>query len=88
MDVEAFGNPRQAAQTALALLTASAYDDDESRFRIMAAMDEPQAFATLTALCALVVGGWPVDCNAPLKWWLVEVGKRLPNLTEHLTPEP
>ncbi len=84
MRVDSFRHPRASAQTALALLTAAAHGDDESRFRILAGLTPDEAMGVLTAMTGVVVGGWPHDAEMPIAVWLVEVGKRLPNLSEEL----
>lgn len=86
MDADWFTHPREAASTALALLTASAHGDDESRFELVVEMTHAQTAAALLAMCGLVVGGWPVDLPMPLPRWLAELGRRVPHMSEELPP--
>ena len=88
MDEDEFRRPREVAQIALALLTASAHDDDDSRFAILEELRPDQAVAVLTAMCALVVGGWPVGCGLPISEWVTELGKRVVRVRETLPPAP
>ena len=87
MDEIDFCHPRESAQKALALLTASAHDDDESIYVILKEMGD-RSPAVLVALCALVVGGWPEDAEMEFSRWLVELGKRVAVMTEFLPPAP
>jgi hypothetical protein len=88
MDEDEFRKPRSTAQTALALLTASAHGDHESRYLILEELRPDQAVAVLTAMCGLVVGGWPRDAEMGLSRWLGELGKRVAGMSETLPPLP
>jgi hypothetical protein len=88
MDEDEFSRPRHSAQTALALITASAHGDHESRYRILEELRPDDATAVLVSMCALVVGGWPVDAEMGLSRWLGELGKRVAGMVENLPPLP